>query len=579
MQDPEGPSARRCYCDGQPRGAATRMQPSVEQNLNELQHAVSALQARLRGHEARVADLLEQQAGVAEQATSPCAALSADSAYHSLRRPLDEHARGCDGRLRSLEEEMCTILRRVDLLEDQQYEGRAARLPTQSCSAVPAARPASSMAEVDSLIAAQRSTDAQMAELETALAGRCEAMARDMREFEAEAIVAADRSAGLAADRHARNTEATMAAQQGRFLRAVRSCEADALTMSRELASQGSQLLEWSTTWRQQLGAHSENMTEAVAQMHSDFAGMEVRLQQESSETAREIVNSELATAFDDAHGHFHAQLQQTKDAAADDAADLHRALTAYVKDLRGEVRDHVCGVRADLTGIVGEFRGPLEHRLSRLEEQATRIQTSAVSTLREQLDGLSSKVALASEAAADEARIRKSFINAVNHRFDCSLQCLHTLYSKVGLSPAGALSALQQSVRGDNAALAAPPTASSAGCARGGGGSGHRGRSPSVFEDMGDTVSLTPRAQGRLWHSSPRKPTRSPSRSRSGDDGPGPPGGPGAWCGSSKTIPPHGGATSLGRASGASPRFGRSEPHGSPQAFSRPVAEFSIIE
>merc|ERR1712039_384547 len=64
-----------------------------------------------------------------------------------------------------------------------------------------------------------------------------------------------------------------------------------------------------------------------------------------------------------------------------------------------------------------------------------------------------------ARSVASDELHgFRESWCRASDYRFDCTLQCLHALYSRAGLPMEGALDSLQRSLCATDVAAAFPP-------------------------------------------------------------------------------------------------------------------------
>lgn len=128
--------------------------------------------------------------------------------------------------------------------------------------------------------------------------------------------------------------------------------------------------------------------------------------------------------------------------------------------------------VRKEVATAVSLLRGEIQERLQHLEERISGAQKMRAGEVREHLASIAEQVTqfesrLAPEALArlvrrevelatrdavqEELRdqFRSGWFQQADFKFDCTLQCLHVLYLKAGVSPSGALGTLQRAVRG----------------------------------------------------------------------------------------------------------------------------------
>jgi hypothetical protein len=125
----------------------------------------------------------------------------------------------------------------------------------------------------------------------------------------------------------------------------------------------------------------------------------------------------------------------------SDRVLDLNQNVQRLHHDLDLSARKVGSEVRAELLGELGEVQ---EH-LARVDDQLVFFQGEIAPEVI--LNLIRKDVQVAAEQSVHEAlsKFQKHWKCAVEWKFDCVVQCLHSLYVKVGLSPAGTLYSLQR--------------------------------------------------------------------------------------------------------------------------------------
>eukprot|EP00930_Biecheleria_cincta_P054943 TRINITY_DN41319_c0_g1_i1.p1 TRINITY_DN41319_c0_g1~~TRINITY_DN41319_c0_g1_i1.p1 ORF type:complete len:785 (-),score=174.42 TRINITY_DN41319_c0_g1_i1:97-2451(-) len=131
-----------------------------------------------------------------------------------------------------------------------------------------------------------------------------------------------------------------------------------------------------------------------------------------------------------------------------DEEAEFREHLAAAVGSLRAEIVDRHATLEDRLTRSqgrvaqeLGEQRARADSRMASLEEQL--ISGSLAELLLRDVEELSQSVVKREIQFAKE-----ELMKATVHEFDCILECLSTLYKKVGLSSQDALASLQRALK-----------------------------------------------------------------------------------------------------------------------------------
>eukprot|EP00927_Polykrikos_kofoidii_P079964 TRINITY_DN76817_c0_g1_i1.p1 TRINITY_DN76817_c0_g1~~TRINITY_DN76817_c0_g1_i1.p1 ORF type:complete len:1199 (-),score=215.24 TRINITY_DN76817_c0_g1_i1:83-3679(-) len=153
------------------------------------------------------------------------------------------------------------------------------------------------------------------------------------------------------------------------------------------------------------------------------------------------------------------ANLEKASGAAASAVGRRGELFGSELGDLRTRVEERIGNVRIDLGTLEGNLRNELRSYCGKMEERLKPVtllslaRRSAEEAVRENL-GPELEALLQGDRLTG-LRIRSAI--AVDYKLDCTLQCLHALYVKVGLPLAGPLAALQRSVKEGSTVPSAP--------------------------------------------------------------------------------------------------------------------------
>jgi hypothetical protein len=265
----------------------------------------------------------------------------------------------------------------------------------------------------------------------------------------------------------------------------------------------------------QQLRGRSEEgeVAARLAKRAESIVG-QLKLELRSSSERSEMAVSSLSSAVGDVREEMRLEKRRGKEvaeAAVAAKADVQLALKSEVSNalgsFRGEVHEHMARVEAKLAQFQSQYVQEMRDHLNRIGDQVVYFEERLAPDV---LLGLVRRKVeeVARDAVFEEIRdMRTGWCQKTDHKLDCTMQCLHVLYLKVGISPTGALSTLQRAIR-DSPGLPSEPPLSPGGP----GGGGPTGR-------LGPQGSGTPGgARGRSPSSlSPRVPSLGQSR-RLGD-------------------------------------------------------------
>merc|ERR1712048_229413 len=122
------------------------------------------------------------------------------------------------------------------------------------------------------------------------------------------------------------------------------------------------------------------------------------------------------------------------------DLTEMNSRLRADLKDNSDHLKEQLAHLRSQVVRDVGEQFVRVGEQIAAVEERLTPLALQGL--LRNSIEEA------AKDAVAEELRdLRVGWCQNADYKFDCTFQCLHALYLKVGLSPAGALTALQRIV------------------------------------------------------------------------------------------------------------------------------------
>jgi len=216
----------------------------------------------------------------------------------------------------------------------------------------------------------------------------------------------------------------------------------------------------------QQLRVRTEEgeVAARLAQRAESIAG-QLKLDLQSSRELSETALSSLSSAVGDLREEMRMEKRRIKEiaeAAVSAKGDLNVAVKSEVSHalgtFRGEVHEHMARVEAKLAQFQSQHAQEMREHLKRIGDQVVyfeeRLAPDALACLvRREVEEA------ARDAVFEEIRdLRMGWCQKTDHKLDCTMQCLHVLYLKVGLSPAGALSTLQRAIRESPGAPNEPP-------------------------------------------------------------------------------------------------------------------------
>lgn len=197
-----------------------------------------------------------------------------------------------------------------------------------------------------------------------------------------------------------------------------------------------------------EVAQHSKLVEELQQKMKEQAAEMscfEARCHGEFSEVLHKTGQASEAAAV---AGAVSKRGQEAVHRLWDEEAEFREHLAAAVGSLRAEIVDRSAMIEDRLTRSqgrvaqeLGEQRAHADSRMASLEEQL--LSGTLAELLLRDVEELSQTV-----VKREVQNAKGEWMKATNFEFDCILECLSTLYTKVGLSPKDALASLQKALK-----------------------------------------------------------------------------------------------------------------------------------
>jgi len=414
----------------------------------ERSHAATLAAEQAHAHQAAVAQSLGEvesriSALVAAQTVQVLAADGSARGMTALEAHVVGLASQVDLRTQQLEARFC---RDIELVADQaELAAEVAR----------AAEASAERGEADGKESALR--------LEERLADWLEArreVRRDAREEQRREVTeAAEEAAATAAA-----VASTAAGRAASSLRALGARAEEEAVTAESCARRAEDGLRQFRSEESEAARRLERRTEGLVGQLRD----ELRIATESSRGTSqhsEAMLSSLSAAVGDVREEMRTERRKGKEAAevavavrSDVQVTVRNEVTAAAHSLRGEFHDYVALTEGQLLQLQNQHAQDIREQLVRLGDQVVfleeRLAPDVVANLvRRDVEEI------ARDVVFDEIRdLRGGWCQKADYKFDCTMQCLHVLYLKVSLSPAGALSSLQRAIRENLTSAGEPP-------------------------------------------------------------------------------------------------------------------------